>query len=80
MSAHTYGNNKHSAMYLKAMEIFSLARNISTYLSYDLAGIQKNGKEDPESAADPAFCADCGTCQERLRRMGYCHDCRLWTV
>ncbi len=34
-------------MYLKAMEIFSLARNISTYLSYDLAGIQKNGKEDP---------------------------------
>lgn len=47
MSAHTYGNNKHSAMYLKAMEIFSLAHNISTYLSYDLAGIQKNGKEDP---------------------------------
>lgn len=47
MSSHPFRSNTHSAMYKKAMEIFSLARNISSYLSYDLASLQKNGKEDP---------------------------------
>ncbi|MAP79689.1 MAG: hypothetical protein CL526_01245 [Aequorivita sp.] len=39
--------NSHSAVYAKALDIFSLARNISTYISHDLAGLQKNGSEDP---------------------------------
>lgn len=37
----------HSPMYEKAMEIFTLSRNISNYLSYDLCDLQKDGKEDP---------------------------------
>jgi hypothetical protein len=47
MSPQSIGNNPHSAIYLKALEIFSLSRNISNYLSHDLAHIQKNGVEDP---------------------------------
>jgi len=36
-----------SPIYKKAMEIFSLSRNISHYLVEDLAALQTNGKEDP---------------------------------
>jgi len=46
MSSHSFGNPTQSAIYKKAMEIFSLARDISSYISYDLASIQKNGTED----------------------------------
>jgi hypothetical protein len=33
-------------IYKKALEIFSLSRKISTYLSYDLSHLLENGKED----------------------------------
>lgn len=46
MSHYHYRNNTPSAMYKKAMEIFSLARNISSYLNHDLAPLHKNGRED----------------------------------
>ncbi len=36
-----------SAIYNKAQEIFDLSRQISTYLAYDLANLQRNGKENP---------------------------------
>ena len=38
---------RQSPIYKKAMEIFSLSRNISHYLVEDLAALQTNGKEDP---------------------------------
>lgn len=47
MSSHSGGNNAHSAIYNKAIDIFSLSRNISNYLSHDLAQLQRNGMEDP---------------------------------
>ncbi len=47
MSSHTFGNNPQSAIYKKAMEIFSLARNISHYLNHDLSQLQRNGMENP---------------------------------
>ncbi|MGO3181826.1 MAG: hypothetical protein ACTIJ9_03235 [Aequorivita sp.] len=47
MSSHTFRNNSHSAIYNKALDIFSLSRSISHYLSQDLAQLQKNGMEDP---------------------------------
>ena len=47
MSSHTFRNNSHSAIYNKALEIFSLSRSISHYLSQDLAQLQRNGMEDP---------------------------------
>ncbi len=47
MSPQSYGNTPHSAIYKKALEIFSLARNISSYLSQDLSQLQRNGTEDP---------------------------------
>ena len=44
----TISNNfHHSPLYKKAMDIFTLSRNISTYLVHDLAPIASNGKEDP---------------------------------
>lgn len=46
MSPHTYGNQP-SAIYKKAMDIFSIARHISHYLHHDLSSLNKNGKEDP---------------------------------
>lgn|SRR5690606_14350743 len=42
MSTHLY----HSPIYQKAMEIITLSRSISTYLSQDLAYLQSDGKED----------------------------------
>ena len=39
-------NFSQSALYKKAMEIFNLSRNISTYLVYDLAPLQASSKED----------------------------------
>ncbi|QNJ96784.1 hypothetical protein [Constantimarinum furrinae] len=36
-----------SPLYKKAMDIFILSRNISSYLVHDLAPIQASGKEDP---------------------------------
>lgn len=47
MSPHHFGNNSQSAVYNKALDIFSLARNISAYLVHDLSHLQKNGTEDP---------------------------------
>lgn len=46
MSAPSFGNTQHSAIYNKAMEIFRLSRHISFYISHDLAYLQRNGKED----------------------------------
>ncbi len=46
MSPH-FGNSPQSAIYKKALEIFSLARSISNYLSHDLSPLHKNGMEDP---------------------------------
>lgn len=46
MSPHSFGKSSHSAIYHKALEIFSLARNISGYISHDLSSI-RNGSEDP---------------------------------
>ncbi len=47
MASHSYRKNSQSAVYEKAIDIFSLARNISTYLGQDLSSLQKNGSEDP---------------------------------
>lgn len=47
MSSHTIGNTSNSAIYKKALDIFSLSRNISNYLNHDLAHLQLNGMEDP---------------------------------
>ncbi|MEM0518590.1 MULTISPECIES: hypothetical protein [Aequorivita] len=47
MSYPSFGKNSESAVYAKALDIFSLARNISSYLSHDLAHLHKNGAEDP---------------------------------
>lgn len=47
MSSHPFRNNSQSAIYNKALDIFSLARNISSYIGHDLAHLQKNGTEDP---------------------------------
>lgn len=44
---HTFANNPHSAIYKKSLEIFSLARHISSNLTQDLSNIQRNGTEDP---------------------------------
>ncbi len=33
-------------IYKKALDIFSISRKISSYLNYDLAPLQKDGKED----------------------------------
>ena len=47
MSPHSYRNYPHSAIYMKSLEIFSLSRNIASYLSHELSHLQSNGKEDP---------------------------------
>ncbi|WP_310993863.1 hypothetical protein [Aequorivita marina] len=47
MSSHSFKNNSHSAIYNKALDIFSLSRSISNYLIQDLAHLQSNGSEDP---------------------------------
>ena len=39
-------NFSQSALYKKAMDIFKLSRNISTYLVYDLAHLQNSCQED----------------------------------
>ena len=46
MSPYSFGKNTQSALYKKELEIFTLARHISFYISNDLACLQKNGKED----------------------------------
>ena len=38
---------RNKRLHKKALEIFTLSRNISDYLVHDLAPLQKNGKEDP---------------------------------
>lgn len=40
-------NFPQSPLYKKALEIFMLSRNISSYLVHDLAPLHKNGKDDP---------------------------------
>jgi len=47
MLAPQFGNDSKSAVYMKALDIFTLARNISAYIGHDLAHLQKNGAEDP---------------------------------
>ncbi|MBP2833477.1 hypothetical protein J8281_14880 [Aquimarina sp. U1-2] len=34
-------------LYRKALEIFTLSKNISSYLVHDMASLQHNGEEDP---------------------------------
>ncbi len=46
MSPYSFRNNSQSALYKKALEIFTLSRHISLYISHDLAHLQRNGKED----------------------------------
>jgi hypothetical protein len=36
-----------SALHKKAMEIFTLSRNLSGYFVYDMAPLRPNGTEDP---------------------------------
>ncbi len=48
MSPQPFGNNSNSAIYNKAQEILHLSRQISSYLSHDLAQLQRNGKEHSE--------------------------------
>lgn len=38
---------RNKRLYKKALEIFTLSRNISTYLIHDLAPLQNNGSENP---------------------------------
>ncbi|MEW7281054.1 hypothetical protein ABW636_20865 [Aquimarina sp. 2201CG1-2-11] len=38
---------RNKRLHKKALEIFTLSRNISDYLVHDLAPLQKNGKENP---------------------------------
>lgn len=40
-------NFPQSALYQKALDIFMLSRNISSYLVHDLSHLHKNGKDDP---------------------------------
>jgi len=47
MSTHTFGENSNSAIYRKALDIFSLSRSIAHYIIQDMAYLQKNGMEDP---------------------------------
>lgn len=46
MSSPCSSYKSHSAVYQKSLEIFALARHISTYISQDLAGLHRNGRED----------------------------------
>ena len=46
MSSAYTSHKSQSAIYQKALEIFSLARHISTYLSQDLSYLHRNGRED----------------------------------
>lgn len=46
MLAQTPSNLSDLPIYKKALEIFNLSQNISTYLKHDLCGLQNNGKED----------------------------------
>ena len=47
MSTDTIENESNSAVYKKALDIFSLSRNISHYLIQDLAHLHIGGSEDP---------------------------------
>ncbi|HZH88547.1 MAG TPA: hypothetical protein VFD78_05145 [Chitinophagaceae bacterium] len=47
MSAPSFKNSHASLMYNKAMDIFQLATQISSYIVHDIAPLQRNGKEDP---------------------------------
>jgi len=38
----------HSPIYKKALEIFTLSKNISQFLVYDLSGLDEEGKEHPD--------------------------------
>lgn len=46
MSSASPYHKPQSAIYQKALEIFALARHISTYLSHDLTHLHRNGRED----------------------------------
>jgi hypothetical protein len=47
MLPHFHGEKPQSAIYRKALDIFTISRHISTYLTHDLSNLHKNGKEDP---------------------------------
>jgi len=38
---------RNKKLYKKALEIFTLSRNISTYLIHDMASLKETGEEDP---------------------------------
>lgn len=42
-----HSSRPHSAIYKKAQDIFTISRQIATYLSQDLSQLRKNGIEDP---------------------------------
>ena len=47
MSTNTLVNLSELPIYQKAIEIFALSQNISTYLSYDLSDLKEDGSENP---------------------------------
>lgn len=47
MLSHLHSNRPQSAIYRKAQDIFTISRQIATYLTHDLSHLNKNGKEDP---------------------------------
>lgn len=47
MAASFGSGDQHSSLYSKSLEIFQLTRKVSHYIVYDLAPIQRNGKDDP---------------------------------
>lgn len=46
MSSNTPSNLSELPIYQKAIEIFALSQNISTYLSHDLSDLKEDGSED----------------------------------
>lgn len=47
MSASFISNENHSNVYNKSVEIFHLARQISHYITHDIAPLKRNGHDDP---------------------------------
>ena len=48
MIPHIPNGLPHSAFYKKALEIFTISRSISSYLSHDICSLNNHGEEDPD--------------------------------
>ena len=48
MLANTPSNLSELPIYKKALDIFALSQNISSYLNYDLSALKEDGSEDPD--------------------------------